>query len=106
MMEVSSAWLAPTWFIDSDNAAVGAFAEAAAGDATDPTDVAVRLFYAVRDGFRYDPYDMDRTPSAFRASSVVASASNWCVPKSVLLTAAARARGSPRGSGSPTSATT
>jgi transglutaminase-like putative cysteine protease len=94
-MEVSPAWLTPTWFIDSGNPGVVGFAEAAAGDATDPTDIAVRLFYAVRDGFRYDPYDMDRTPTAFRASSVVASASNWCVPKSVLLTAAARARGVP-----------
>jgi transglutaminase-like putative cysteine protease len=94
-MEVSPAWLAPTWFIDCDDPSVAEFAEEAAGPATAPTDVAVRLFYAVRDGFRYDPYDMDRTPSAFRASSVVASASNWCVPKSVLLTAASRARGIP-----------
>jgi transglutaminase-like putative cysteine protease len=94
-MEVSEPWLAPTWFIDFDDTAVAGFAEEAAGDATDQTEVAVRLFYAVRDGFRYDPYDMDRSPSAFRASSVVASSSNWCVPKSVLLTAAARARGIP-----------
>ena len=68
--------------------------------------MAVRLFYAVRDGFRYDPYDVDHDPGAFRASSVVASPSNWCVPKSVLLTAAARQRGSRPASGSPTSATT
>ena len=70
-------------------------ADDAAGDASDPTDVAVRLFYAVRDGFRYDPYNVDHAPERFRASAVVASSSNWCVPKSVLLTAAARARGIP-----------
>ena len=29
------------------------------------------LFYAVRDGFRYDPYNVDHAPEAFRASSVV-----------------------------------
>jgi transglutaminase-like putative cysteine protease len=94
-MDVSPAWLTPTWFIDADDPAVVAFAAEAAGDATDPTDVAVRLFYAVRDGFRYDPYNVDHAPERFRASSVVASSSNWCVPKSVLLTAAARARGLP-----------
>jgi transglutaminase-like putative cysteine protease len=94
-MDVSPAWLAPTWFIDADDPAVVAFAAVAAGDATDPTDVAVRLFYAVRDGFRYDPYNVDHSPERFRASSVVASGSNWCVPKSVLLTAAARAQGIP-----------
>jgi transglutaminase-like putative cysteine protease len=94
-MEISPAWLAPTWFIDADEPAVVEFADRAAGDATDPTAVAVRLFYAVRDGFRYDPYNVDHAPENFRASSVVASSSNWCVPKSVLLTAAARARGIP-----------
>jgi transglutaminase-like putative cysteine protease len=94
-MRVAEAWLSPTWFIDFDDEAVGAFAAEAAGDATDPVDVTVRLFHAVRDGFRYDPYNADHAPEAFRASSVVASSSNWCVPKSVLLTAAARSRGIP-----------
>ncbi len=94
-MEVDPAWTSPTWFIDSDDPAVTAFADAAAGDADDPTEVAVALFYAVRDGFRYDPYNVDYAPEKFRASSVVAASSNWCVPKSVLLTAAARHRGIP-----------
>jgi transglutaminase-like putative cysteine protease len=94
-MDVAAAWLEPTWFIDSEDPAVVAFADAAVDDATEPRDVAVRLFYAVRDGFRYDPYNVDYAPDRFRASSVVESPSNWCVPKSVLLTAAARSRGIP-----------
>jgi transglutaminase-like putative cysteine protease len=94
-MDVDPAWTSPTWFIDSDDPAVVRFADAAAGDAEEPRDVAVRLFYAVRDGFRYDPYNVDHAPEKFRASSVVAAPSNWCVPKSVLLTAAARSRGIP-----------
>jgi hypothetical protein len=56
-MAPDRAWLAPTWFIDSDDPTVVAFADAAAGDATDQTQVAVRLFDAVRDGVRYDPYN-------------------------------------------------
>jgi transglutaminase-like putative cysteine protease len=87
--------LAPTWFVDSDSDEVAAFAEAATGDATEPVDVAVRLFYAVRDGFRYDPYGTDFQADSFRASAVARSTSNWCVPKSVLLTAAARHCGIP-----------
>lgn len=94
-MQVDPAWLAPTWFIDSDDDAVARFTSKSVGDASDPTDIAVRLFYAVRDGFRYDPYNVAYDPGAFRASSVVASSSNWCVPKSVLLTAAARRSGIP-----------
>ena len=88
-------WLEPTWFIDSDDPEVVAFATEAVGDVTDPTEKAIRLFYAVRDGFRYDPYNISHEPEDFRASSVVESGSNWCVPKSVLLTAAARAQGIP-----------
>ena len=94
-MQVDPKWLAPTWFIDSDADTVGDFAADAAAGATDPTDTAIALFYAVRDGYRYDPYNTAHDPDAFRASTVVASTSNWCVPKSVLLTAAARSRGIP-----------
>jgi transglutaminase-like putative cysteine protease len=90
-----SQWLAPTWFIDSDSDAVDRFAEAAAGDATGPVDIARRLFYAVRDGIRYDPYATAAEPEAYRASAVAASDRNWCIPKSVLLAAAARNRGIP-----------
>ncbi|MEM7095456.1 MAG: transglutaminase family protein [Actinomycetota bacterium] len=93
--EIDPAWLEPTWFIDSESEAVIDFAaEAAAGESTD-REVAVALFLAVRDGFRYDPYNTSYEPEAFRASTIVDTDANWCVPKSVLLTAAARARGIP-----------
>lgn len=94
-MNIEPAWTEPTWFIDSESAEVQAFADTAAGDRTDPTDIAVALFHAVRDGFRYDPYLTAQDPEDYRASTIVASTSNWCVPKSVLLTAAARNRGIP-----------
>jgi transglutaminase-like putative cysteine protease len=93
--EIDPAWLEATWFLDSDSPEVEAYAAQAVGDATDPTEQAIRLFHAVRDGIRYDPYNSDHSPAAFRASAVTRSTSNWCVPKSVLLTAAARNRGIP-----------
>ena len=71
-MDVDPAWTSPTWFIDSDDPAVVAFAERRRRRRRRPDrDVAVRLFYAVRDGFRYDPYNVDHAPETFRASSVV-----------------------------------
>jgi transglutaminase-like putative cysteine protease len=94
-MEVQRPWLAPTWFIDSDHIDVQRFAIDSVDGATEQIEQAVRLFHAVRDGFRYDPYGTDHRPEAFRASAVLASSSNWCVPKSVLLTAAARSIGIP-----------
>ena len=94
-MDIDPAWLAPTWFIDSDHPDVVAFADEAAAEAEGAVDTAVALFLAVRDGFRYDPYQMEQTPEGYKASTVVRSSANWCVPKSVLLTAAARSQGIP-----------
>lgn len=92
---------APTWFIDSDDPRIVAFAGetiSAAGARTDK-EKAVALFEAVRDGWRYDPYSVSDRPERFRASAVLTGGPNWCVPKSVLLTAACRAAGIPAGIG-------
>lgn len=81
-----------TWFIDSDSAEVGEFVDKALDGVSrnDSRASAVALFLAVRDGFRYDPYELSRDPADYRASAIVGTDSNWCVPKAVLLTAAAR----------------
>jgi len=91
----NSRTLAATWFLDSDSAEVQAFAAQAGGNDDNPVDVAERLFYAVRDGLRYDPYSVSRAPQDYRASAIAQTSSAWCVPKSVLLAAGARARGIP-----------
>lgn len=87
--------LAPTDFVNSTDPAVVDFAMRHTKDATDDRERAVALFHAVRDGFRYDPYNTSFEPDAFKASTVVGTDRNWCVPKSVLLTAACRAAGIP-----------
>ena len=92
---VDPAWLAPTWFIDSDSDEVGAFVERSIGGARTATQIAVALFHAVRDGFRYDPYAQSDGADGYRASAVAKTTANWCTPKSVLLTAAARRCGIP-----------
>jgi transglutaminase-like putative cysteine protease len=93
--DIAAAWLTPTWFIDSDAEEVGDFARSAVGAARGPVDRAIALFHAIRDGIRYDPYHISYAREAFRASSVVRSPTNWCVPKSVLLAASARHLGIP-----------
>ncbi len=90
----SPATLTPTFFVDSDHPAVMDFASRHAGTGDD-TARAVRLFYAVRDGFRYDPYQIDLSPAGMRASTVIAKGYGWCVPKAALLAAACRAAGIP-----------
>jgi transglutaminase-like putative cysteine protease len=90
-----SRWLRPTEFLDHDQAPVREFAERTVASVDDDVERAVRLFYAVRDGWWYDPYSSDRDRAAFRASSIVGVDRSWCVPKSILLTASARAVGIP-----------
>lgn len=80
--------------VDADHPAVIAFANEAAGSG-DERERAVRLYYAVRDGFRYDPYKVDLSVDGLKASRVIADGHGWCVPKAVLLAAACRAIGLP-----------
>lgn len=89
--EPGEAYLAPTYFLDHDNALVADFARRAAGGETDPVKVAVKLFYAVRDEFRYDPFAIWLAPEKFQASIVVKQGYGFCITKAVLLAAAARA---------------
>ena len=86
-------YLRPTWFIDCDTPSVRRRAEQVAAGATSDEERASRLFYAVRDGIRYDPYSITSDPDDYRASTVLAQRAAYCIPKAVLLTALARAVG-------------
>jgi transglutaminase-like putative cysteine protease len=88
-------YLQSTRFIDSDSSAVRRYAEQAAGSESSDVARAVKLFYAVRDGIRYDPFSMRLEPGIYVASNVLASKSAFCIPKAVLLAAAGRALGIP-----------
>lgn len=87
--------LQPTWFLDWEDPLVLGFSREAVADATTARERAVRLFYAVRDGYRYDPYTASHDAADYRASAIVETASNYCAPKAILLTAAARGAGIP-----------
>lgn len=91
----TTADLTATWYLDADHPAVVAFAHDTVAGSTDDVDRAAALFAAVRDQIRYDPYAMALRPDAMRASAVLTSGRNWCVPKATLLAAASRAVGIP-----------
>jgi len=82
-------------FVEADHPAVVAFAEEATGGASSERDKAIALYYAVRDGIRYDPYSMSDDPDTYRSSSVIKTGTAYCIPKAVLLCGAARAAGIP-----------
>jgi len=86
-------YLLPTRFLDHDAPALRKFAlETVAGE-TDPIARAVKLFYAVRDGWRYDPFSMTLAAEDYVASRVLTMSAAYCIPKAILLAACARAVG-------------
>jgi transglutaminase-like putative cysteine protease len=87
--------LTPTPFIDSDHPEVRSFAEGACQGAADPRERAVRLFYATRDEIRYDPYAATGSPESYKASATLVTRASFCIPKAILLAAAARSVGIP-----------
>lgn len=88
-------YLEPTAILDSDHPEVTAFAREHGDEEDDPRATAVKLYYAVRDGIRYDPYNAGADVESLRASSVLAAGRGWCVTKAVLLSAACRSLGIP-----------
>ena len=87
--------LEPTTAVDSDHPAVIAYARREAAGLTDPREIAIRLYYAVRDGIRYDPYRIDLTPAGLSASRCLESGYGFCVTKAALLAAVLRVHGIP-----------
>jgi transglutaminase-like putative cysteine protease len=87
--------LAATEFLDAHNSAVNEFAAKAVADATSEHDRVRRMFAAVRDEIRYDPYSVSSDPGEYRASTVIERGVGYCVPKAVVLAAAARSLGIP-----------
>lgn len=82
-------------FLDWEHDAVQSFTWSAVGNALDSVEVAQRIFVAVRDQIWYDPYTVSEDPAHYKASHIALAPKAYCVPKAVLLTAAARAAGIP-----------
>jgi transglutaminase-like putative cysteine protease len=74
---------------------VVSFAETSAAGASNARERAIKLFYAVRDGIRYDPYSLVMSVPGLRASTTLETKRAWCVPKAILLTACCRSLGIP-----------
>jgi transglutaminase-like putative cysteine protease len=87
--------LQATPIIDFDHEAVQTYTTEHAGSSSNQTDQAISLYYAVRDGIRYNPYKFDLTVNGLKASTTIEVGEAWCVPKAALLAAYCRAKGIP-----------
>ena len=81
-------------FIDSAHPKVIEFSHEHAKGASD-LEKAVALYYAVRDGVRYHPYQNFLLDDAYRGSVCLERRIGWCVSKAALLAACARVQGIP-----------
>jgi len=88
------AYRAPADLLDSNHPKIQAYAREVAGDGSD-RDRALRLYYAVRDQVRYDPYNTAMKRQAYRASTTLGVGHGYCVNKAGLMAALCRAVGIP-----------
>jgi transglutaminase-like putative cysteine protease len=87
---------APTEFLDYETDAVQAFIDEAVPDRTaDKRELAVQLYYAVRDDVFYEVYGADLSAKGMRASNTATTREGFCLHKSALYAAACRAVGIP-----------
>ncbi len=87
------AYLESTHYLDWETESVRRFAEKTVAGEHDDIGRAVKLFYAVRDGWRYDPFAIRLIPQTYVASYVLAAKAAYCIQKANLLCALARAVG-------------
>ncbi len=83
-------YLNPTFYIDSNHPEVVEFADKNTHSGQNQIEKAIQLYYAVRDGIRYNPYSMEPSKESMKASSVLGKGHGYCVAKAVLLAACAR----------------
>ncbi len=88
-------WLKPTYCIDHDHPDIRQLAAQWTADRQSPTEKAIALYYAVRDGWRYNPYNISFTKDDLQASVIAKRTDGHCIDKAILLIAFCRAAGIP-----------
>ena len=87
-------YLCPTPFLDFQHVSFETFT--AGIDRNLPEkEIAIALYFLVRDAFLYDPYHLDLTTEGLKASNVLSKKRSWCVEKSSVLAACLRKFGIP-----------
>ncbi len=87
--------LGVTEFFDHDHPSLRAYLEERLPPGLDAVERAVRLYYLVRDGWRYNPYSFGPDRAKFRTSYLLTKKQSYCIPKAMLLGSLARATGIP-----------
>lgn len=84
-----------TEFLDHESPEVADLVNGTVRAGDDERQRAVKLYYAVRDGIRYEVYGADLSRDGLKASSIIRTGSGFCVHKSLVYAAALRRAGIP-----------
>ncbi len=95
MTSILSEYLQPTEILDCNHPAVVEFTHKSTEGDIDKKDQVIKLYYAVRDKIRYNPYSIELSVEGLRASTTLNTGRGWCVPKAALLAACCRLIGIP-----------
>ena len=88
-------YLRPTPTVQCRHPKIVDYAEQRTRGASSDVEKAVKLYYAVRDEIRYDPYSAVVSIEGLKATRTLAEGVGWCVPKAILLASCCRALGVP-----------
>jgi transglutaminase-like putative cysteine protease len=91
-------FLESNYYFDYADPAVQAYRQKVLGDESDSLSLKERLkklYLAVRDDFKYNPYQFNFDKEHYKASICVTAKESYCIPKAVLLGALCRAEGIP-----------
>ena len=89
-------YLKSTTCFDYQNPEVRAYCDDILGSKRlSATEIAIKLYYAVRDDILYNPYVYSFEPITYSASYCLLAKESYCIPKAVLLGAMARYKGIP-----------
>lgn len=83
-------YLHNTYFIDHLAPDIRAFVRAQISEDWEPKEKAIALYESVRDGWRYNPYQLDFSPESLQASTVLHTKEAHCLGKAILLAACLR----------------
>lgn len=83
-------YLHETFFINHSDPEVRKFASSLVSNSMTPTEKTIAIYEAIRDGWRYNPYQLDFSPESLQASTVLHTKEAHCLGKAILLAACLR----------------